>query len=147
MNDLWPDDIAVSTLRAPLTILKEQAAFLGSKTKNLIIAKVEKQESDLYDEESIEHAFYVVTPALGNYRYKLFSISHSIELYPVTINLDSDIKMEIAPESGMYYLKVDNEQELVTLLTRIFGSKKTRRIIHALLAQVLDRGPEEDIPF
>jgi hypothetical protein len=40
-NDLWPSDIAAnSNLRTPVTILKEQAALLGQKTDNLVIATV-----------------------------------------------------------------------------------------------------------
>lgn len=53
MSDLWPEDISVTKMRAPLTILKEQASFLGSRTKNLIIAKVERQQENQYFDEEI----------------------------------------------------------------------------------------------
>lgn len=34
-DDLWPSNIADSNLTTPVTILKEQAALLGEKTKQL----------------------------------------------------------------------------------------------------------------
>ena len=42
MTDLWPTDFGTVTTRSPLTILKEQAALLGSKTKNIVKASVHK---------------------------------------------------------------------------------------------------------
>ena len=38
--DLWPDDIAVTSLQVPVTILRQQATLLGEKTKNLVEGEV-----------------------------------------------------------------------------------------------------------
>src|SRR5258706_14676885 len=93
MPDLWPADIAQVANKPPVAILKEQAALLGDKTKNLVTARV------VLDEEQSPHAFsydfFIVAPALQNYHYRLFSIGHNIDLYPVTLYLDEDIRMEL----------------------------------------------------
>ena len=35
-DDLWPDNIAESNMVTPVAILREQAALLGDKTKQLV---------------------------------------------------------------------------------------------------------------
>jgi len=40
MSDLWPKDIGNTNLRAPVSILREQASLLGEKTQNLVKADV-----------------------------------------------------------------------------------------------------------
>ena len=40
MNDLWAEDIGVTTVKTPVAILKEQASLLGNKTQNLVIGEV-----------------------------------------------------------------------------------------------------------
>ena len=42
-NDLWPANIADSNLTTPVTILKEQAALLGEKTRQLVKGEVVTQ--------------------------------------------------------------------------------------------------------
>ena len=38
-KSLWPDNIGISNREmAPVSILREQATFLGQKTQNLVIA-------------------------------------------------------------------------------------------------------------
>jgi hypothetical protein len=41
MTNLWPDEVGYVGLKAPLTILKEQASLLGEKTQGLVKARVE----------------------------------------------------------------------------------------------------------
>ena len=107
MVDLWPEVMENTEVRAPVTILKEQAALLGNKTKNLVIAQVSKPIDLLVQVEeriknnslgsskgkTLYHSFYLVAPALNNYQYELFTIANDINLYPVTIvYLDENIR-------------------------------------------------------
>lgn len=164
MDDLWPNDISETSLKAPGTILKQQAAFLGSKTNNLIEAKVEAKvetnplpryagallsknwvEAALGEESSDQpervnqffvHSFYIAAPTL-DYRYKLFSIQNPIDFYPVTFRLDIDIKNEILGNSDFSdEVFANNEQDFITVLSWILQSEKTKRVVHALLAQL-----------
>ena len=98
MTDLWPEDINIPDLIAPVTILKEQASLLGTKTNNVVKAEVTTSKPRLSEEGKFYYVFYLVAPALNNYYYELFAITHGVELYPLVFNLDEDIRNEIAPE-------------------------------------------------
>jgi hypothetical protein len=39
-SDLWPEEIAVVTVRPPVALLKETAADLGRRTKNLVVGEI-----------------------------------------------------------------------------------------------------------
>src|ERR1035438_5382861 len=47
-NDFWPANIADSNLTTPATILKEQAALLGEKTRQLVKGEVVTQPGRLH---------------------------------------------------------------------------------------------------
>lgn len=152
-TDLWPEDlIGQPEIKAPVTILKEQASLLGKKTKNLIEAEVRPdQEVEtpttlerimgqtrprlLLNEGEFRYDFYLVAKTLG-YRYKLLSIQHDINLYPVAMLPDEDIMMEISDGQKVQKQWAKSEPELIELLQRIFTAQKTRRVIQALLAQM-----------
>src|SRR5881296_859505 len=78
--DLW-GEIQPPDVRTPVSILREQAALLGQKTKNLVEASVETTSSG----GTFYHTFKLVAPALDNYTYQLFRIRHGIQLYPVYV--------------------------------------------------------------
>jgi hypothetical protein len=120
---LWPNDIAISNnnLRAPVTILRQQATFLGEQTQNLVVAEVNSENRD----GTFWYGFNLVAPALGNYRYRLFSIIHSINFYPIEIDFFG--------VDGL--IKVSSEQEFIESLKTIFASEKTKQVVQALMAQ------------
>lgn len=157
MLDLWPKEIEYTQIKAPVTILREQASLLGSKTKNIVMAEVGKAvtSSQIASEnmvsiienafgrdtlkprnskERFAYIFYLVAPALGNYQYELFTIINDIRLYPVLIILEDDILTEIAPDKDKNLL-ANSEDEFLEILGKIFQSQKTKRIIQSILAQ------------
>lgn len=154
MVDLWPDDIAQpGKLKAPVTILREQASLLGKKTQNLVEAEVKQRDTAPWvrvspDDRGLKkfgdfaYDFHIVAPALGHYRYQLFTATHAIELYPVAItNIDGDIRAEISPGQRADPI-AKSEDELLEILRKIFGAKKTRQVIDGLRAQI---SPEPEI--
>jgi hypothetical protein len=120
-RDLWPDNLSIAGLRAPVTILREQAGFLSHKTKHLVEGLVKSKTSDNH---RFSHDFYLVAPALDRYRFLLLSIEHDTDFYPLKMSSESN------PETT-----VNSEEELMTKLAQLFSSEKTQRVIHALLAQ------------
>ena len=120
-RDLWPDDIGVSNLRAPVTILREQAGFLSDKTLHIVEGLVKSQTSD---ENKFLHAFYLEAPALDRYQFYLFSIEHDTDFYPVKILSE-----------GQSSFVAKSEEELMTQLANLFSSEKTKKVVHALIAQ------------
>jgi len=153
MENLWPDNIAVTEKKAPVTILREQASMLGEKTQNIVIGQVQElpyqeekflafllPELDIQNQESKQefrfyYGFYIVAPSIGNYRYKLFTILYKIDFYPIIIRVDDDIKNEISSGNARQ-ISANSEEEFSELLKRIFHSQKTKKIIGAILSQV-----------
>ena len=147
MRDLWPEDFGhISELKAPVTILKEQASLLGKKTSNLVEAEVVQYSSPTPGK--FDYTFYIVAPVLDNYKYKLFTISHGIDSYPVTIYVGEDMQAEIdlaeidltEPREK---LVAESESEFVEVLKKIFSTEKTKRAIGTLLSMA----SEEEIQF
>jgi hypothetical protein len=139
MQDLWPAITFEEEFDSPVSILKEQAALLGNKTQNVVTAEVGLLGTSTT--EQFVNGFYLVAPALENYRYRLFTISHSVNPYPVIFELDEPLYYEVGdPElvqvkNPRYILKARNEQEFATILQAIFASERTRQIINVLRAQ------------
>ena len=78
MIDLWPDDIEHTSVKAPVTILKEQGALLGRKTDNLVEGVVARDRRLFTEPGDFRYSFYLAAPALGDYRYRLLGILHSV---------------------------------------------------------------------
>ena len=74
---------------------------------------------------SFTHSFNLVVPALDNYTYQLFAISHPISLYPVAV-----------PSQGTI---LDDEVDFTGWLQAKLSSPETKRTIASLIAQVRDR--------
>jgi len=172
MRDLWPEDIGpISDLKAPVVILREQASLLGKKTNNLVEAEVKQLPPT---NRKFHYAFLIVAPALDNYRYELFTISHGINSYPIIIDVNIDIQEEIGTVRAIERL-IDNrsaiekikdqregigpddykkivarsEEEFVEILQKIFSAKKTKRVIGTILSMIsydgIDRSDASDV--
>jgi len=139
MINLWPPEIEIINVTPPVTILEQQASMLGNMTKNIILGDVKARESEEYD---FSYIFYIVAPALSNYRYKLLTICHNIDLYPVTIQVEESIFNEV-PKSitGAIGERIPNsifaksEEQFTEVLKAIFNSNKAKRVISALHSQ------------
>ena len=124
--NLWPTDLAPTVERTPLAILKEQAAQLGARTKNLLEGRVTTRVYAQGEDRLFQHTFSVVAPALDGYTYRLLEVKHGLDPYPVTVGVSPTyVEEELASEA-----------EFIEYLRRVFASDETRRIIGSLLAQV-----------
>jgi hypothetical protein len=141
MPDLWPTDIGTTEVTPPVTLLKEQAALLGEKTRNLVEGKVVRLDEWPSAQGHFAYAFYLVAPALGNYRYKLFTLSYPPEFLPIRIDVDRDLLPAIPQECVLQdavigtWVKAESEDAYKQILAAIFGAAKTRRVVAAIVAQ------------
>ena len=115
--DFW-GEIGTAEVRTPLSILREQAALLGKKTKGLVEAMVDTDTSG----RDFRHRFKLVVPALDNYAYELFRITNGIDLYPVT-----------AFDAGKQ-LTLRSEDAFLDWLKEKLSSPETKKITANLLA-------------
>ena len=145
---LWPIDLETQTLvKSPLTILKEQASLLGTKTQNVVTASVEGPFPKVGFE--FAYKFFIVGPALNNYTYKLFEVAHNVDMYPISIFLEGDISKDISIDSdgsedisqftplggNSYRGTATNEEVFKKILRAIFSVKKTLKVIDGIRAQ------------
>lgn len=98
--------------------MREQAALLGTKTKNLIEGKVETTSLD----DIFSHSFLLFVP-VWSYRYELFRITHKISLYPVRVG-------------GPLAPVLETEPDFVDWLRAKLSSPETKKVIGNLLAQI-----------
>jgi hypothetical protein len=115
-TDFWGEIEAIE-VRTPLSILREQAAALGPRTKNLVEAKVETEIAGT----SFRHAFDLVVPSLDNYTYRLFEIQHDHDLYPIYVRTTAE--------------QLTDEGAFIDWLRVRLTSPQTRKIVGNLLAQ------------
>jgi hypothetical protein len=131
ITNLWPD-FTTEKVRTPKTVLKEQAALLGEKTKNLILGEVVTDKVPLESgKEVISEELYLVVPSLGNYRYRLVELYHEPALvYPLFKGWH--LSEGMSPEG------INNEGDLTKYLSNVFSNTKTKTIIQSLLAQAME---------
>ena len=142
MIDLWPDKLGYSNEKAPVSILEGQAYLLGRKTRNLIVGKVDslylpKNNVMKYygtNEDLYLHEFYIEAPIIHDYRHNLVTIMHTNQLYPIIINTDETIKIELYGDNNL--LAAHDEEEFIETLKNIFNSKMTKDIINSLFIQI-----------
>jgi hypothetical protein len=124
VEDLWPGEIENVEVKAPVVILREQAALLGSKTKNIVEAKITKYPLSIVKRD-FQFGFFLRAPALSGYTYSLFSIAHDISLYPVDFFPDDDIWVEFR-QMGFLETETDSDgkQDNVIRAYDVFGNLK-----------------------
>lgn len=116
----WPTDFGVAMEVTPLTILKEQATFLGQRTRNLIEGRV---QTKVEDKMELRHALYLIVPTLSNYRFFLLSVHQKPGINPIRIfDATSDREM-IARDFD----------EFTGTLEEILSSDRVKRIVGNLL--------------
>jgi hypothetical protein len=171
MDDLWPEEISLENSRSPVGILREQAEFLGVRTKNVVTAEVvlSPKLKNILEESYFFHGFYIVAPALGGYKYKLFSIINELVFYPTTFDLDDQIYKEIertynsssftkdtlgklAVRKKITFKEekviVEDEDSFFYALRLILQSKRVQQVVQSLIAHS-EGAPIEtfDLPF
>jgi hypothetical protein len=142
--DMWPKSIGQNiALKPPSAILKEQAALLGNKTKNIVTAEVKTRLES--GPESFSYNFNLVSAAYG-YRYKLFQIGYGLDYYPVYFSVEGEIEKVLSehllkptPDQAAHGASrhpiAKSEEEFLEMLGKIFSAEKTIRIINALIAE------------
>jgi hypothetical protein len=118
--DFWPEDIGTSTVVTPVSVLKQEAAYLGPKTKQLLKAEVRTTNNG----QNFIQSFFIIAPGLSNYQFQLFQLVHSITLYPAQLTWQSAVVI------------IADEKQLTEKLKEVLSSPQTRQIVHALIAQI-----------
>jgi hypothetical protein len=137
MKDLWPNNYSKIAGKTPGSFLQKQAALLGEKTKHQVEPVVDKSRVLLQEDNSLWHQLLLTIPTRPRYSYGHFTMMHGADFYPVHFLVDEDVKQELQPERIMRnrLLTVESEEELRSLLSGIFNSKKTEHVVGLLEAR------------
>lgn len=126
--DLWPENIQFvrEKFKAPVAVLREQAALLGQRTLNIVTAEVSHHRRDT---AAFTFFFYIVGPAISFYRWRLLIMSHNVPQYPLTLEVAPGV---LAPQQSVV-LSIKSHDEFLTALRRVFSADKTLRVIRSIL--------------
>jgi hypothetical protein len=127
--DLWPNFQTPEAINSPVRLLKEQAAQLRPKTKGLVLAVLKSASTP---DGNFWVGFDLYSPALGEYRYRLFEVTYPPQFSPITLT-DAD---------GDHSVQTLSEFE--SLLGKVFHSTRTRQVVEAIMAQATALGATED---
>jgi hypothetical protein len=112
----------VSTVRSPLSILREQAAALTEQTKGLLVGVVETRPNQ-HNADMLLISLEIYVPALA-YQRKILTYDQPIEMYPGNIAGGDLVDSHVADE-GQFLVKMKD----------ILASKRTADILASLLIQ------------
>jgi hypothetical protein len=123
LPELWPDSFGENQdFKTPSTILKQAAAQLGQRTKQLVRAKVNASVRG----DNIELTMWLEAPSL-EYRYKLLELTHDVSsFYP----------MHTGQWGKDGEIIIGSEGELIDYLKTVFASEKITTLIGNLMKQV-----------
>lgn len=118
-----------SSVKPPIAVLKELAQGLETKTKGLLLCKVDQTVWT----DKFELEFYITAPSLNDYSYKVFSLKHDLNFYPLDVYEPRGGGMLSSSSS---FSTAKDQKELEEILKTIFSSSQVKRVINGLLAQI-----------
>ncbi len=127
--------------------MKEQAAYLGKRTKNLVEGKVSKTgpiepSFEFTDDkrktpDELSFDFDIKSSPINYFGYRLFTISYKAsDFYPVRFYVDEELINDInkyIQVKNRNFLVAKNEKEFIEILKDIFNSKKVKIIVKSIL--------------
>ncbi len=151
MDSLW-GEISNETINTPKGILEEQAEYLKENTGKLVYAEVERNFiSEKKNEGILVFDFLIKGRYMDDFSYKLLSIRHPIDLYPVQVIVDQKAfkEIEAAFEGQKFILnantfEADKEKIYVEILKAVFTSTRSKNLITGIISL---SSKEPDMPF
>ena len=137
MKNLWPDSFAEAATTSAKDILQEQAKLLSKLTQGIVYAEVKKLNYAQIDllpstlRDDFVYRFYIKGKFLPEYSFTVFTFSHDIALYPVTLRLDDSIREELGLKS--FLTKPKSREELEGLILAVFTSERIKNVIGGIL--------------
>lgn len=138
VESLWSIP-AADNVRAPLTIMKEQATALTEQTKGSLVGLV---ETGTYGADDLAINLSIQVPSLNNYKYRLITYTQPITMYPGTLAAEVPMASGTSQTGLINSLgtrpqatEVKNEQEFVAALKGLLASNEIKRLVSSLLAQ------------
>lgn len=137
-EDFWPPIDDAEDLHSPVVLLRKQAEALSEKSGHRLLGRVSTVAIRLGNQalealgidpfgpnaDTFTHVFSIEVPALNEYRYTLFSVSHGLETYPVVYEKEPREWQTLA-----------NAEVFTIWLKETLSSDKTKRVLKTLREQ------------
>ena len=112
----------LTTMRTPLSILREQAGALTEQTHGALVGIVEADKGKGY---VLVIRLDVSVPALNDYRYRILTYEQPIDLYPgILYGPDDSISNPV------------NESDFTSAIKEALSSPRVKNVLTSLLSQV-----------
>lgn len=148
MENFWfKNHIGPGKIFSPVAILREQANFLADSTGHAVVAEVKKMSSPSPD---FFYMFDLFASAI-NYRFRLFTVSYPLGIFPIRIYPDERIIQELSLKNDQVdgsiatsmtehgnerSLIANNESEYIKFIKEILQCQNTVKIVNAILSHV-----------
>lgn len=142
MENLW-GSIDTNKIDTPRSILEQQGQFLSEATRRILYTEVERDivRERVNDTSDLIYNFKIKGKHMENFSYKLLTIMHPIDLYPLTIELDSktfdEIKSlieEYSPTPLVNIVTVNSQGQYITVLKFILSSNRVKNLIKGIFS-------------
>ena len=121
VESLWSIP-AAENIRAPLTIMKEQATALTQQTKGSLVGSVETVTQGV---AGLAISLSIQVPSLNDYTYRLLTYTQPITMYP------GRLIFALKPQ----FIEVEDEHEFLEALKDLLSSEEVKRVLTSLLVQ------------
>ena len=112
----------LTTMRTPLSILREQDGALTEQTHGALVGIVEADKGKGY---VLVIRLEVSVPALNDYRYRILTYEQPIDLYPgILYGPDDSISNPV------------NESDFTSAIKEALSSPRVKNVLTSLLSQV-----------
>lgn len=105
------------------------AATLGTS----VVRKDIQEKLGAINFESFKFEFFLTTPKLDSYKYRILFFEYGIGNYPVKLVLEQGIADEIFGEDANYVIEYATKEELENVISNILKSKKVIKIMQDLI--------------
>lgn len=135
MENFWPH-FRTAKIFSPVALLREQANLLGYRTEYSVVAEVKRMTSSSAD---FLFAFDLFASAI-KYRFRLFSVVYSIDIFPIRIYPDERIlksaKIFFMDTRDEEYLICETQETYVDAIKYILGCEATKNILTAIVSHI-----------
>lgn len=137
MNSMWPKLDLDGNFLLPKEILENQAEEIESLTKGILyieIKAIDIEDNPFSYQESTDFKFDFIlkSKVLKNYEFKILSISHSLNVYPLYMEIAPEIISEIDENYESVYVECSEEEQFINWLEKILGSNTVKYSIQNL---------------
>jgi hypothetical protein len=108
-------------IKPPIAVLKELGQEFEKLTKGLLITGVTQH----FMGDTFFTSFVINAPSLNNYTYEVFSVTHDLGFYPLSIRLKNKLSK-----------KAVSQEEFEAILKEVFSSPEVKKVVNGLLTQI-----------